>query len=72
LLDTFLSYHASQFFYRNLGRAVSALQSPSIRAPMIEAFAAGASFAEAIKQSGWLGSTAARLPRVLAAVRKLR
>jgi hypothetical protein len=39
---------------------------------MIEAFAAGASFAEAIKQSGWLGSTAARLPRVLAAVRKLR
>ena len=72
LLDTFLSYHASQLFYRNPGRAVSALQSPSIRAPMIEAFAAGASFAEAIKQSGWLGGTAARLPRVLAAVRKLR
>jgi flavin-dependent dehydrogenase len=72
LPDTFLTYQAAKLFYRDVDRAVSVLETPAVRGPMTEAFASGATFAEAIRQSGWLPRTAARLPRFLSAVTKLR
>lgn len=65
LADTFITYHVSRRFYRNMDKALTVLADPFVSRPLVEGYAAGATLAESIKRTGW------RLPKSIA-LRTLR
>jgi flavin-dependent dehydrogenase len=69
LADTFITYHVSREFYRNVDRTVTVLENPSVWRPLIQAYASGATLSESIKQGGWLTAAAARLSHFILAAR---
>ncbi|HEY3013191.1 MAG TPA: NAD(P)/FAD-dependent oxidoreductase [Gemmatimonadales bacterium] len=67
LTDTFITYHASRGFYRNVDRAVTLLENPFVWRPLIKGYAGGVTWAENLKQSGWLTAAAATLTHLILA-----
>lgn len=51
LADTFITYHLSRRFYRNVSRAVTVLENPFIWRPLVRGYGAGATLAEILKRA---------------------
>jgi geranylgeranyl reductase family protein len=52
LTDTFITYHLSRAFYRDVDRAISVVKNPLISRALVQGYAAGATMTEAIKRCG--------------------
>jgi geranylgeranyl reductase family protein len=67
LADTFITYHVSRAFHRDVDRAAAVFQDPLVWQPLIRGYAAGATLAESIKKSRWFTTAAVRLPHFMIA-----
>ena len=48
LMDTFVTYHASREFYRNVDKGLTILENPFIWRPVVEGYAEGATFSRSL------------------------
>jgi geranylgeranyl reductase family protein len=61
LLDTFVTYHVSQEFYRNVARSVTILENPFVWRPLVQGYADGVTFSRSVMKGLWFLSKAIAL-----------
>ena len=54
LFDTFVTYHMSRQFYRNIDKGMTILENPLVWRPFFEGFADGETFSRSIARAWWL------------------
>jgi geranylgeranyl reductase family protein len=54
LMDTYVTYHVSKEFYRNVDKALTILENPFIWRPFFEGYADGVTFSRSIARAWWL------------------
>lgn len=53
LMDTFVTYHISKEFYRNVDKAITILENPFVWRSFVQGYADGATFSLSIVKGGW-------------------
>ena len=64
LMDTLVTYHFAQTFYRNVDKALTILENPFVWRPFIEGYVDGVTFSRSIARAWWLLPKAFALGRI--------